>query len=588
MEILLLSQQSGEVKQQLTTPGSSVVSISKCDQERFIQQTPVSYTTDFSQSLEFDSKDIQPHTGWPDPSQVLESFSGKSFNKIYPLPQQRETSQEMLPSKNIAVSISEDVPQQTSDYDTSVLSYSIESGDQPQIDRPTTSQISEMVVGKSLMKIFPSPHSGDVKQERAFVMAMSKIMHEGLPQQGPSDDTVPEHASKEGGWLDSSQVSETMFGKSIMRISQSSEKNGTVQQQTVSAAKSIDSQSGKTFPQQTMHCEASVSHRVKSDVKELQAQVDLPDTPHVPGSIQKKSTMVISPSIGYLPQSGRDQPQTITSEYLIDIPHDVPLVESFKGDQPQSITSERSEHLIDIPRDVLLVESFKGKSSKDISLIRDTEIQRPVSAKKSFEEIAVKWGEDTSPVLSVDFDSVIHQPRTYLEDDRPKTLLPDTSIMPDKVRKREELQWEDSPERIQASDSYTEEMTTQGSVCQGLAPFDKSSIILESRLTNLDVKTNDTAQFTCKFDDPDFSKIVWYHNGTELIYTDRVRLAQNGGEVTLTIWNVQPEDQGTYSCLVKNRQGERRTSAQLMVEGGYSFKEDCHFISFHCINLISW
>lgn len=101
-------------------------------------------------------------------------------------------------------------------------------------------------------------------------------------------------------------------------------------------------------------------------------------------------------------------------------------------------------------------------------------------------------------------------------------------------------------------------------------------------MANLDVSPSDMAQFTCDFGDTNFIEIVWYHNGTKLKNTDRITLTRVGGEMTLTILNVQPEDQGTYSCTVKHSQGERRATAQLTVEGGYSLTEDSfHLISSH-------
>lgn len=463
IDIVPSSQQKRVVKQSLTTPDSHFASISKHDQDSPIQQIPSTCTTDISKHSRFDSRDSQSHTAWPGPSQVLECFSGESYKETYPLPKPVEASQQMLTSEPIS-----DIPLRTSD--TSDPSHSIELGFQQRIDRP--GQKSEMVVEKTLMKILPSHDSG-VRQERTFleksIVTLSKGVQEGFSQQGPRDYAVSESASKESGWSDTSQEFKGVFGKSITRISQSSQQDGNVQQQTASVAKSIVSLSGKTFPQPTIH-ETSVAHR------ELQEQTD----------------SMTSPPTGY-PQSGRDGQQTV-------IP---------------------SERLIDLPYHVHSVKSSKGRSSMDI-LLHDAESQKQIS------------------------------------------------VMPDKVRKKD-LLLEDSPERIHASESYTEEIQSHGSACQQFTPLDKLSTNLKSEIGNLSVEVHDMAQFTCKFDDSDFTEITWYHNGTKLIDTDRVRLTQNGGEVTLTIWKVQPEDQGTYSCMVKNRQGEGRTSARLTVEGGYNF-----------------
>lgn len=482
-EIIPSSQQKGLVKQALTTPDSPVLNILKLDQESSIQQIPGSNISDISKQATFDSKESQSHTTWLAPSQVLESFSGRSYKETYVLPKPMEASQQTHPSEPVS-----DFLQKSSD--TSDLSYCIESGFQQLIDKP--GQKSEMVVEKTLMKMLPSGDSG-VSQERTFsdksIVAIAKSV-----QEGPSDDADAESDSKDDGWPDKVQVSKAVLGKSITMISQSSQQDGNVQQQIASVAKSIVSVSGKTFPQQTMHYEASVAHR------ELQTQTD----------------SVISSLTGYSPQISRDGQQTVTSG-----------------------TSKN----LDLHHDVHSVERSKGRSSIDISLHEDIETQKQIS------------------------------------------------VMPDRVRKKE-LQWEDSPKQIHASDSYTEDKSSQGSASQLCTPPDKLSTNLKSEIANLSVKANDMAQFTCKFDDSDLTEILWYHNGTKLINTDRVRLTQNDGEVTLTIWNVQPEDQGTYNCMVKNRQGEGRTSAQLTVEGGYSFKENSHYISsllipFHSMNPMS-
>ncbi|KAL2081285.1 hypothetical protein ACEWY4_023138 [Coilia grayii] len=546
MGILPSSPQRIVLEDQVTAPDSQFVSISERSQERFYQQIPSSFKTDYSQNVQIDSTEKQPHPSWPGPSQVLESFSGKPFEKTYPLSQQSEKS-EQFPSENISVSITEDIPQQP-------LSFRTESGSQDQIQRPTTSQISEAVVGKPLMKIFSSPDGGDVKQERTFleksVLALSKTGQKGLPPHHPCDDAFHEYDSKKGSWPGSSRVAETVFGKSIMKISESSEQDENVQQQTDSSAvNSTVSISEKTFPQQTMHYEATVSHRVKSDAKELQMRVDLPVTTLVSESTSKQAISMISPSLPEI----RNQKQVVGSEW--------------------------SEHPVHLPHDALSVGSSKGKSSMDISLIKDTEIQTEISAKKSSEEVLDKLGEGTSPVLSPDYDT---QPQMYLGGDSSTTLFPYTSTMPDKGKKTKERQWNDPSEHIATSDFYTEAVSPESGLSQRLTSIDKSSMILKSEMANLDVKTSDMAQFTCEFGDTDFTEIVWYHNGMKLVNTDRVRLAQVGGELTLTIWNVQPEDQGIYSCTVKYSQGERRASAQLTVEGGYTFKEDSsHLISFH-------
>lgn len=91
------------------------------------------------------------------------------------------------------------------------------------------------------------------------------------------------------------------------------------------------------------------------------------------------------------------------------------------------------------------------------------------------------------------------------------------------------------------------------------------------KMNDVKVKSGEMAQFNCSFDGQPFTEIVLDHNGRNLTDTERVKRTQNGGVLLLVILNVQLGDQGTYLCTTKNKHGENRTSAQLTVEGGYSF-----------------
>lgn len=98
-----------------------------------------------------------------------------------------------------------------------------------------------------------------------------------------------------------------------------------------------------------------------------------------------------------------------------------------------------------------------------------------------------------------------------------------------------------------------------------------SSPVLTHKMSDLSVNLGDVAQFDCSFSGQPFTEIVWNHNGRPIPKTERVQYVNQGGVISLIILNVQLGDQGSYCCTVKNRNGESQTSAQLTVEGAYSF-----------------
>lgn len=107
-----------------------------------------------------------------------------------------------------------------------------------------------------------------------------------------------------------------------------------------------------------------------------------------------------------------------------------------------------------------------------------------------------------------------------------------------------------------------------------------TSPVLTEKMGDIIVGLGDVAQFTCSFSGQPFTEIVWDHNGRTITNTERVQYVHQGQLISLIIFNVHLGDQGHYCCTVKNRNGESRTSAQLTVEGGYSFcfVFDAHFI----------
>lgn len=84
---------------------------------------------------------------------------------------------------------------------------------------------------------------------------------------------------------------------------------------------------------------------------------------------------------------------------------------------------------------------------------------------------------------------------------------------------------------------------------------------------DLSVKCGDTAQFLCVLQDESSVDVTWTHEGVRIEDSERVKQSQNGNIQFLIICNVQPLDQGLYSCIVHNDYGEETTSAVLNIEG---------------------
>lgn len=104
--------------------------------------------------------------------------------------------------------------------------------------------------------------------------------------------------------------------------------------------------------------------------------------------------------------------------------------------------------------------------------------------------------------------------------------------------------------------------------------FEESSVsqceCVTQKLNNLNVKTNEVAKFFCCIKPETIFNNVWYHNNKKLATTERIKFEQSGSILSLLIYDIQPEDQGIYSCVVTHKDYKTQTSsAQLNIEGGY-------------------
>ncbi|KAE8573900.1 Putative twitchin [Halyomorpha halys] len=84
-------------------------------------------------------------------------------------------------------------------------------------------------------------------------------------------------------------------------------------------------------------------------------------------------------------------------------------------------------------------------------------------------------------------------------------------------------------------------------------------------LSNKSVNDGEQLVFTCKvLGDPE-PQITWSKNDKPITSSDIIDLKYRNGEVTLTINEVFPEDEGTYVCCATNSLGSAKTEAKLKV-----------------------
>lgn len=87
-------------------------------------------------------------------------------------------------------------------------------------------------------------------------------------------------------------------------------------------------------------------------------------------------------------------------------------------------------------------------------------------------------------------------------------------------------------------------------------------------LTPLRVMDGQQARFSCRVSGTPIPQISWFHAGRPIAHHREVKVLQSqNGNVGLIITEVFPEDTGDYTCVARNKAGEARTTATLMVEG---------------------
>eukprot|EP00057_Strongylocentrotus_purpuratus_P013444 XP_011667918.1 PREDICTED: myosin light chain kinase, smooth muscle isoform X2 [Strongylocentrotus purpuratus] len=87
------------------------------------------------------------------------------------------------------------------------------------------------------------------------------------------------------------------------------------------------------------------------------------------------------------------------------------------------------------------------------------------------------------------------------------------------------------------------------------------------KMSGTAVRDADKAKFTCKLRGIPSPSVHWYYRNQEIVGSDEVYELYHEGEIaSLCLPEVLPEDEGEYSCTIKNDMGETSCSAFLKVQ----------------------
>ncbi|XP_065224779.1 obscurin-like isoform X6 [Planococcus citri] len=73
------------------------------------------------------------------------------------------------------------------------------------------------------------------------------------------------------------------------------------------------------------------------------------------------------------------------------------------------------------------------------------------------------------------------------------------------------------------------------------------------------------AKFHCRVTGVPFPSVMWHCNGLPLSNSNKIQIRRDGDVCCLTVFNVNLDDEGTYSCIASNREGTATCEAQLQV-----------------------
>lgn len=88
----------------------------------------------------------------------------------------------------------------------------------------------------------------------------------------------------------------------------------------------------------------------------------------------------------------------------------------------------------------------------------------------------------------------------------------------------------------------------------------RRSISSSRRIMGNSTRIGGRLALACNFRGGSVPNKKFYHNGNELPATDRVNVIENDETSCLVVDNVQPEDEGVYTCIANNESGIAATS----------------------------
>lgn len=83
----------------------------------------------------------------------------------------------------------------------------------------------------------------------------------------------------------------------------------------------------------------------------------------------------------------------------------------------------------------------------------------------------------------------------------------------------------------------------------------------------LTVVSGRLARMSVEFKGTPEPQVTWFKDDRQMYHGAECSIFKDGGEHTLMLSQVFPEDAGVYSCVAKNDAGEATSSAALHVEG---------------------
>ena len=88
-------------------------------------------------------------------------------------------------------------------------------------------------------------------------------------------------------------------------------------------------------------------------------------------------------------------------------------------------------------------------------------------------------------------------------------------------------------------------------------------------MPQVEVNEGGTATVRCLVEADPPPSVQWFHNGRELLSTDRVTITWDDGLTSLVIQQCSPLDEGEYVCKASNQLGEASTRTVLYIKRTY-------------------